>query len=476
MKKIFIINLIISGLLLFGCKQEPSTVSTVSQEFEVDALVEQQAAFGWHVNQIVQTGNEIEEVTRDSDFLEGDGIDTLGSVKALKRRAVGMIQQMQIELPKHQDLHKPLNDSLIFQITFPLRGVRTALFYNSDSGTARFYEVQYANFAPWQAKTYDSSEVVVDVNFTLWDPSDDVLKNLHHTQYFKETLLVHVQSIISNLSITDFSGSELTGVELSQDYYYYPSRALSHLRKLLDINPDQSGTLREDFDYKDGKTAYRSVTFYPDYTGSFEKKFRDDTMVSGTFNSIEDDNYGAWTELIDFPAGRYLDKIEKAASVEFTPADSIFAASYSEIIYFSSGDTVSSDIDITIQVINGYKTTVIDVTKRNDAHGTLTLVEKDDLVELTGNWTTWNKYYIEITDTQFNFDGSGHVHYEVWVSEESYNNHDDPIIIVDYYFSAGGEGDGTISHEGESYQFTTDEGGTGTLSKGNKSKDFNLIQ
>lgn len=473
MKNVFVFSFLVLTLIIFGCKQEPTAVSDT---LEVDAIVEQQAAFGWQANQIVQTGFEIEEVTRNSELLEGEQIDTLYSTRALQKRALQLRDQYQLEIHEFNGLFKPQGDTIFIPINKPLQGKRGGIYYYEESGILRFYEVKYDKFAPWQAMTYDSTEIIVFADSTLWDPSDDILQSLHNTQYFRETALVHMQSIISNLLVTDSEGTEITGVELTQDIYYYPSRFLSHLRKLVDLDPNHSGTLREDFEYKDGKTAYYSVTFNSDYTGTFEKKFRDGTMVSGTFNSVEDDLQGEWTELIDFPAGRYLDKIEKAATVQITLPDSIFEASYAENIYFSSGEIVSSNINVNIQVINGFKTTVIDVTKGNGAHGTLTAIEQEDHTSLTGNWTTWNGYYIKITDTQLYFDGSGHIHYEVWLSEDSYNNGDQPIIVVDYYFSAGGDGNGTVAYDGKSYQFTTDESGKGTISQNNKSKEFNLVQ
>jgi len=74
MNKYFILGSIIFGLVLFGCKEEPSEVT----ELQVDAVVEQMAGFGWEANQIVQTGNEIQEVTQESDLLEGSDVDITG--------------------------------------------------------------------------------------------------------------------------------------------------------------------------------------------------------------------------------------------------------------------------------------------------------------------------------------------------------------------------------------------------------------
>jgi len=473
MKNIFIISLLVSALFLFGCKKEPSSVD---QELQVDALVEQQAAFGWQANQLVQTGNEIEEVTKTSDLLEVEDVDTSLSTASLKKEIIKFVDRMNTELPEYHGLAKPQGDTVIIEINKPWVGKRGKLIYYSDTDILRIYEVKYDVFAPWQAKTYDSLQVITKANGTIYNMSDDSIRSSHNTKLYRETGLVHMESVVSDLEVTDYEGLNIAGLILTQEINYYTGQFLTRTEKYIEINPDQSGTLREDFDYSDGTTAYRSVTFYPDNTGEFSKLFRDGTTVNGTFDSIEDDMHGEWTEEIDFPVGRYVDKIEKEAEVWITPPDSIFEGSFSEIIYFATGNIDSSSIDITIKDSNDLKITVLEIEKKNNAHGTLRLEEDDISIDLTGTWTTWNGYFIEISDTKFNFDGSGHIHYEVWVDETSYLNNEDPIIVVDYYFSQGGDGNGTISYEGESYDYTTNENGEGVLSKGGKTKSFNLIQ
>jgi hypothetical protein len=469
MSKLFILISIIFGLILFGCKEEPSEVT----ELQVDEVVEQLAGFGWEANQFVQTGSEIEELTQESDLLSGTDIEIPGGNITMKQNAITLFAEMKTQLPKVNGLFKSLTDSLYIFINDTVFGHRIALYYNSQTGIARYYQVKY-KFAVWRNLVYDSSEVIVDVNGTLEDGSDDMLVSLHQTQNFKDSFFV--QSIIGDLIVTDFVENDITGAELTQDTYYHSNRYLSHLGRLVDFNPDNSGTMREDFDYKDGKTAFHSFTFNDNYTGSFAKQFRDGTQVSGTFDSVEDDLHGAWTELIQFPSGRYLDKIEREADVQILLPDSVFEASFFEAIYFSSGNIDSSSIDITVSEVNGIKTTVLDISKKNDAHGIFTIIETQDEANLTGNWTTWNGYYIEITDTQFYLDGSGHVHYEVWSSFQSNQNGDPAILVVDYYFSPDGEGNGKLSYDGKTYQITADESGQGTISQGGKSKQFNVIQ
>ena len=109
MNKYFILSSIIFGLLLFGCKEEPSSVS---QELQVDAVVEQMAGFGWEANQFVQTGSEIEEVTQESDILGGTDIEIPGGNISSKKKAINLFEQAQKELPKESELNKLVTDSL----------------------------------------------------------------------------------------------------------------------------------------------------------------------------------------------------------------------------------------------------------------------------------------------------------------------------------------------------------------------------
>jgi hypothetical protein len=468
MSKYFILVSIIFGLILFGCKEEPSKVN----ELQIDAVVEQLAGFGWEANQFIQAGSEIKELTQESDLLSGTDLEIPGSTQLLKKNTIRLFEEAKKQLPLLSGLYKPTNDSLyVYDNSIP--GLIKALYYNSQTDIARYYEVRTI-FLFRPNMMYDSVEIKLIANGTIFNIFDDTLKSLHQTQNFKDYYFV--QSIISDLIITDYTETDITGAELTQDTYYHSNKYLSHLGRFADINPDKSGTLREDFDYKDGKTAYHSFTYNGDYTGSFAKQFRDGTLVSGTFDSVEDDLHGAWTELIQFPSGRYLDKIEREADVQIILPDSIFEASFFEAIYFSSGNIDSSSIDITVSEINGIKTTVLDITKKNGAYGTFTLEEHEDVVLMSGNWTTWNGYYIEFSDTQFYFDGSGHIHYEVWSTYQSFLNDENPILVVDYYFSPDGEGTGTLTYDGQTYDITADQSGQGVISQGGRSKQFNILQ
>jgi hypothetical protein len=188
---------------------------------------------------------------------------------------------------------------------------------------------------------------------------------------------------------------------------------------------------------------------------------------------VEDDLQGWYNATIDFPDGRYLDKIVKSAAVALTLPDSIFTAQFSEQIFFSSGRIDTIQISLQSQKIDNIRFTTLEVQKANGAHGSFTIQQTEEVANLTGTWTTWNSYYI-IIDAEYYSDGSAHIHYEVY--EPPYNEGDDPILIADYDISPDGSGEGTITYKDEVYQITFDGSTDAELSKGGKKARINLYQ
>ena len=473
MRKLIFLSLItLTGLFLFSCEKTTNS----ADELELDAVVEEQAAVGWEVNSIVSSSGEVEELTQNSEYLEDKGISDMSSVSLLKKQALHLTSEVKTQLPVKMSLNKTAGDSLIFfeEIFIGGKGIRKALYYDSETGIARYYEVVF-QFPEWRNLRYDSSEVTVNVGSDLDNEADDYLVSFYQLQNFKDTFFI--QKIESQLEVTDYDGIEITGVVATSDADYRQNYFLSHRKQSVELNPDKSGTLSDEFDYRDGKSSSRSVTFYADRTGTFSKTLRNGTTISGTFDCVEypDDLEGSYSETIDFPTGRYLDKITNSVIISLTYPDSIFNGDFSKIIYFSSGRVDSAGAIIQIQEVGGVKTTTLSLTKANGAHGSFVIIEEESMSTLTGNWTTWNGYYIEIS-AEYYFDGSGHIHYEVYTSYDSFENGGSPIIIVDYYFSSDQTGNGTITYQGNTYKITFDDYGQASVSKDGKSKNINLFR
>jgi hypothetical protein len=457
-------------LIFISCEKDPASTE---ETLEVEPIIEEQAAFGFEVNQIVKTGKEVSDLTLNAQFLKDNGLGTedLSSPDGLLLQGSTLMQIAATEFQRHQKENSILADSISISVDDTLHGVRYFFSYDNETGLARSYEVKYDKFWPWQKKNYDSTEIVFDFNMTYWNGSDDKLKSIVNIQNFDSNFFI--QSILSELIVTDYDEKEPTGVELQRDSYYKDSMFLQHLVQTVDINPDDSGTLREDFEFRDGSSAFHSVTFYPDQTGEFTKQLRNGITVSGTFDSAEDDNEGSWTETIEFPEGRYIDKILRSAEVVITVPDKIYEISLDETVLFSSGREESASIDIEVEEREDVKTTKIDVLKANGAQGSFTISETDEVSELDGQWYTWNQYYIDIA-AEFYADGSGHILYNVY--EPPYQEGNDPILVVDYYFSPDGSGTGNLVHNGLTYLIKFTGGDQAEISHGDKKAQFNVFQ
>ncbi len=467
-----LIILLSAGIFIFGCENDSTSPQAT---LEIDAVVEQSVSVGWEVNRMAGSSNEITSLTGESDYTGDTEIGNFNSAAKMKTQAVNMKIEAAEYLPNQISLSKTTGDSLYYfeesinEMTG--FGVRKALYYNSETGIARFYETIF-QFPNWMNLEYDSSEIQINTNYTLEDDSDDYLESLYKIQNFKDAFFIDY--IESALTVTDHEGNDIKAFTASMDAYYNDGMNLSRLRQSMVINIDQSGTLREDFEFRDGKTAYNSVTFYANHTGEFSKLLRNGTLISGTFDSVEDDLSGFYSEMINFPAGSYIDQINRSAGIEITLPDSILNITLEEAIYFESGNIDSSSADITVQNIDGVKTTVINLTKSNSAHGTITIVEQDTESSLSGNWTTRDNYYI-VFEAESYFDGSSHLYYEVYVNEDAYNNGDTALITGDYNFSPDQTGQGTLFYGGKTYLISFSDAARAEISSGGESASISLF-
>ena len=466
---IYLLILCMAGLFIFGCEMEPVKPE---EQLELNATVEKLAPFGWNANHIVSSSAEIEQVTNISQYLEEGGNSSVAGIGALKKQALNLLSQTKVQCHTHQSLMKTQGDSLIYYEDNEILGIRKALYYNFENGIARYYEVKY-KFAAWRVMIYDSSEVRVDLNSTLEDSLDDVLLNFNQLQLFKDNFFI--QKITVNANVTDSEGQEITGIEMSRDTDYKSDWFIKHLKQSVKILPNKSGELREDFEYKDGKTSFKKVIFYADNTGEFEEQKRNGTVVTGKFDSPEDDGVGYFEELTDYPPGNYIDKTEKSANILFTLPDSILTINYVETNLFSTGITSTDSASIVTQEQSGTKYTTIEYSKHNGEHGTFNVVENEEATTVEANWTTVENYYI-LLNAEYYVDGSGHIHFEVYVSEADYNNGGDPILVADYYFSPDGTGTGTLSYLGESYDLTFNESGKAEVTLNGQTTTINLFQ
>jgi hypothetical protein len=454
----------------FSCKNN-STSTKTPDALEMDAVVTENAGLGWQINEVISTGRDIFLMTGGPEADAPNELSGLPSARKLKARAMALYNNNKVHLESVESspiLLKPMDEILLFFFEDSIKGEKLGAFHDEETGITRIYAVKY-KFPVRKMLTYDSIEIKIDTRLTE-DDSDDLLTNFSSLQLYKEDHFL--QKVVGNIDFTDFVGNEATGLELTSTSTYHQRMKLEMLVQFIDINPDDSATIREDFTFDDGKTAYNSITFYANNTGEYEKKLRDDTVISGTFNALEDDLQGSLTQLIDLPAGRYIDKIMKSAQVSITLPDSILNAIYEEIVYFKSGDIDSAHIGIQVQEDGDGIIANFDVKKKNNAHGSFEYMESEDgSATLTGDWTTWNDYYI-LLEAEYFVEGSTHMHYEVFAPP--YSPGDDPVLVVDYDILTGGSGEGTITYLGELYHIVFEVYGEATITKDGAETKVNL--
>jgi len=457
-------------MMFAGCENTTGS----DDDLEIDAVVAAQAIAGWEINESVNSGRNIQELTNTSDQYEDDSIlEGLNGGVLLKQQMNRMYSEMQLHF-EDNSLKKTSGDSLIWYQELNREGwgfdVRKALYFNAETGRLRFYEVHF-DFQEHHKLTYDSAEVSVFVGENWFEPVSEQITEMYRLQEFKSDFML--QSIESRITATEYEGDEISAVEISTISTYNPERNLDRVVRTLILNSDESGTMTEIFYFRDDTSILNSVTFRNDGTGSFAKERRDGTVITGTFNIVEDDMHGEFTENVDFPAGRYIDRIERHAIISILLPDSIFSAGLKETKYFESGKVDSASLAIQVQEIYGVKTTTMSHSKPNGAHGILVVRESDGTSVMTGHWITWDEYYIDVT-AEYYIDGSGYLHYEVYQSQDAFQNEEAPLIVADYYFSADQTGSGELVYNGDTYKVTFGDEGKAEISKGEKTTVLNV--
>lgn len=470
MSRVYILSILL--FVLWSCKENSTKPD---EDLQIDDQVLEQAAVGWEVNNYSSVTNDLESLTFESNSLEAGYTITVPDRIVIKEEISQMRNLLKSKLRLIPEIGMPAKintDSLIAGGQESRHGltVRWALYYNTETGIARLYEVK-EGFPSWRHMEYDSAEIKADLNLTLDDATDDKILALYRLQDFEDTFFI--TKIISEVTATDYDGQIVTGFILSENTHYNGLRELVHKLAMVEFNPDGSGSVEETLEFSDNTTSSTSVVFINQYNGSFSRTMRNGISIAGNFNRVEDDLHGFYNETVTFPSGHYLSQVYHGAEVAIQLPDTTLNGLLREIIYFASGHIDSARITVMIHVDEGVKTTTLNILKHNDAYGTIVIVEDELGKTMTGEWTTWNQYYI-IFNGQHYPDGSATLHYEVYVSKAAFDNGDDPIVEADYNFYPDCGGSGRIIFEGQEYDVEFDHTGFGFIKRGGKQKRFEV--
>jgi hypothetical protein len=455
--RLFKLSLLFS-LVLWGCEKD--TTSPPQNDLQLSQASSDGLVSGWQTIHSLNSVGDVKGILDGDIEVNTDEIGGLNSIEQIQNEYTKLQHGLEIVLSKPIAEGLQTEDSLIWfiDLTNPISGVsvRKALYYNTLTGIARYYEAIY-HFPAQLRITYDSTEVKVDLNFTWHHSSDDKFLSLSKLSLFEEDFFV--QTIEASAIATDYDQSnKVTGAVAVNHVWYGEQTALAELLQNLEINPDQSGHIDERLDYRDNTYLSKEVNFYVDFTGDFAENWRDGTQVSGIFDRLEDDNHASVTRLIDFPAIYILDKIEQAADVTLNPADSSSHLILNEKLYFTGGKIDTSELIVDEYFETGLKKTHLQSARSNGIQVDLLVTHYPEYQDIEG-WTIGGEGYYSLVHAILYSDGSGELWLTVYLNQQAYLNGDPPLANIYIHFNPDGSGEGQVSEGEKSYHVKISQNG-----------------
>ncbi len=448
--------------LLTGCSNNPtSPTENQKPKSSVEQLSENGAA-------IFNTYTNVKDL---SDLLKGPdakvdvGIPGVENPQSAGKFARQMIRNSFL-LVKSQA--KPLmriqdatGDTVIWDVTIrrELLGFteRNSLIYNPETGHARLFEVRF-DFDERHRLDYDSTEIKVDLNFTIFDDSDDVLLSLENLQRFKPGRPLRERHV-SFIPDPHDPGTEPQGGVLESTVTYDPSRSIQKTHERLEYHEGSGGSYSKEVEFSDGTKHLESVTFNDDGTGTFLEVRRDGTRIEGTFDCAEDDGQGSFSRTITFPQGHDPVSIQESGEFSENLADSTLHGSYMREVTFQDGTVKRESITVDESTKDGIKTTVIDIENADGSGGTITVVEEPEVDKISGQWTNEDGTFL-IFSAEAYPDGSAHFKFELYASKQAYENGEDPIAKGEFNYFPDGSGEGTVTADGQTQNVTVNPDGS----------------
>ncbi|MFQ5863889.1 MAG: hypothetical protein ACE5IW_01515 [bacterium] len=357
-----------------------------------------------------------------------------------------------------------LADSVIWDVTYrdDVLGItyRSSLIYDSETSKGRLFLVRF-DFPESHPLTYDSTEIKVDLNFTIFYGADDVLISLENLKRFKPRHLIQ-EEFGSFVPDPYAPGTEPTGGTLESNITYSPSSFISSTHAILEYHEGSGGSYSKEVQFSDGSSSSVSVTFREDGTGTFSETRRDGTQIEGTFDSPENDGVGSFTKTTTFPEGHDPVSIFESGEFTFNPVDSTLHGAFEKEVRFKDGTVERENVTVDQTVVGNVKTTTINVEKTDGGSGFITIVESPEVDQISGEWTNPDETFLIFSAESYP-DGSAHFEFELYASKAAYENGEDPIASGEFDFYPDGSGQGTVTVGGQTYEVTINPDGTVTV-------------
>ncbi|MFQ5602691.1 MAG: hypothetical protein ACE5HS_05430 [bacterium] len=459
----FILVAMVTLLLALGC----STTDPVSpgKDKEENQTVKSVSTSG------VSIYNNVASFKQNSDLIQGpDAIVDLeipevknpktafNFARSVQRKA---FSQQNLDFKTLDKLQGSKDETVIWDVTFrdEAEGVtiRSSLIYNDETGIGRLFVVGF-DYIESRPLEYDSTEIVVDLNKTLLDESDDVLISLINLKRYKPGRLI--QEEFGRFEPDPYEpGTEPVGGKLSSDITYSSSSFISRTEAEFEYHEGFGGRFFKESTFSDGKKHTVEVTFNVDGTGTLSESRRDGTSIEGTFDSAEEDGKGSYSLTTTFPDGHDPVAISESGDFTIDGPDSIINGSFEKKITYLDGRTEVEKVSVSQSVTGNIKTTTLKVENPDGSHGEITIEETPDVNQVSGKWTDVDETFL-IFNAEYYPDGSAHFKFDLYESEAAYDNGDAPIASGEFDFYPDGSGQGTVKEGDQSYDVTVNPDGS----------------
>ncbi len=373
-------------------------------------------------------------------------------------------------IKRHPDIYSRAQgiaaDSVIFDVTEydSLTGFtnRVSLIYDPATGKARFFVVTF-NYPTGHPLAYDSTEVRADLNGTLLEDSDDVLLSLNNLKKYQAGQLI-LQEEGSFIPDSYPAGTEPDGGVLNTKVLYSNSSFITRTEATFESHPGAGGSYSKTSTFADESVHIESATFNEDGTGTISETKRDGTTIDGTFDSAELDNQGSYSVTTTYPANHDPTQVEESGEFTISPPDSIISGTFERKVTKLDGTVEEESASIQQNRTGDILTTALTVENADGSHGSLTITETPDVENVTGVWVNQDLTFAKFT-AQVYPDGSTHLDFKLYASQEAFENGDDPLNTAVFDFYPDGSGSGVVTEGADIYDVTIHPDGSVTVVK-----------
>jgi hypothetical protein len=447
-KSNWLLVMMMAAWVFISCSKNPSGPASPAPN---DEFVKVAATSGAQVFRSVQTIEQIEHALKGPDALGKMNVPAVGS---LARSGARFSQALAPFHPhagtiaaKAWQLHKAMDDTVLYdeRWTDPITGIDYHLWvsYNTDTGKATVYIVatNHPNSSPLER---DSTRIVVNVNFTLADTTDDVVELLENAKDYRAGYRLRYEE---GRIVPDAyqPGTEPTGGVLEALSVHAPGQDTVEVRYRLEYHETTAGdqgSWSKTVSFRDGTRHGEDITFTSTNV-IFNVSYRDGTREQGQFN-VPDENHLSFNKTVTYPTGSDPRSLFESGEYARNPADSSATANFSREIFYANGASDRYAVAVKETRQNGFRRIEVTETNSDGTGGSWTLQEGPTKAELTGFRIDEARHYI-LFNGAFYHDGSGDLHLEVYASKEAFERGEPPIFTADLHFGPDGSGSGMIT-------------------------------